>query len=53
VGVGRVACGFALQFFHVFAVRSRFDSLFSKNPFRNVHMNVGVLLEVSAGALRL
>ncbi len=34
------------QFFHVWTVRSRFDSFFAKNPFRNMHMNIGVLLEV-------
>jgi hypothetical protein len=50
----RTACGVQCaalcgpyQFFHIWMVRSRFDSVFTKNPFRNMHMNFGVLLEVS------
>ncbi len=35
------------QAFHIFTVRSRFDSVFSKNPFRNLVLNIGVLLEMA------
>ena len=34
------------QFFHVWVVRTRLESVFARNPFRNETMNFGVILEV-------
>jgi hypothetical protein len=34
------------QFFHVWSVRVRYESIFQRNPFRNMYLNFGVLVEV-------
>ena len=34
---------------HIWIVRCRYESVFLRNPFRNVYMNYGVVIEIAIG----
>ena len=36
----------ACQFWHIWVVRVRYESVFQRNPFRSLAMNFGVVIEV-------
>jgi len=37
----------ACQFWHIWSCRVRFESMFQRNPFRNLSLNMGVLAEIA------